>query len=437
MSGLARLQRLQKFGFLMVSASANRPIQRYQCSRTEKPQKRTSANALLNHLIFKIKSTGPITVSEYMREVLTNPVKGYYMHNDMLGEHGDFVTSPEISQIFGELLGVWCISEWVSAGKPKAIQLVELGPGRGTLTDDLLRVFSNFGRLLDSCDISVHLVEVSPKLSDIQAQRLTGKSIEVELDSNSPVYKNGITKTGRPVCWYQDIQDVPNGYSFYIAHEFFDALPIHKLQKIKDGWREMLIDIDPKLPDKLRFVLGSNMSLVAKTFVQDDEPRDHVEVCPSAAVIIQKLAQQINSYGGAALIADYGHMGEKTDTFRGFRAHQLHDVLTDPGTADLTADVDFNFMRRMVGEAASCLGPVTQHVFLKNMGIDIRLKVLLEKSNDVTVQKQLIHGYNVLMNPDQMGQRFKFFSVVPHSRLKNTLKTKMPPVAGFSTLLMT
>ncbi|KAE8601931.1 hypothetical protein XENTR_v10013837 [Xenopus tropicalis] len=429
MSGLARLR---KTAFLMVSASANCRIQRYQSSRTEKHQDSTSANALLNHLIFKIKSTGPITVSEYMREVLTNPVKGYYMHHDMLGEHGDFVTSPELSQIFGELLGVWCISEWMSAGKPKSLQLVELGPGRGTLTDDLLRVFSNFGRLLNSCDISVHLVEVSPKLSDIQAQRLTGKAIEVELDKNSPVYKKGITKTGFPVCWYQDIQDVPTGFSFYIAHEFFDALPIHKLQKTKDGWREILIDIDPGIPDKLRFVLGPNVSLVANTFVQDDEPRDHVEVCPSAAVIIQKLANQINSYGGAALIADYGHMGERTDTFRGFRAHKLHDVLSNPGTADLTADVDFNFMRRIVGEAASCLGPVTQHEFLKNMGIDIRLKVLLEKSSDVAVQKQLIHGYNILMNADQMGQRFKFFSVVPQSRLKTT----MPPVAGFSKLLM-
>ncbi|KAG8444504.1 hypothetical protein GDO86_009606 [Hymenochirus boettgeri] len=329
-------------------------------------------------------------------------------------------------------MGIWCISEWMAGGKPKSLQLVELGPGRGTLTDDLLQVFKQFGHLLDPCDISVHLVEVSPKLSDIQAQKLTGKSIEMEPDKNSPVYKKGITRSGYPVSWYQDIQDVPNGKH----NEFFDALPIHKLQKTNGGWREILIDIDPDFPEKLRFVIGSSASLVAKTFIQDDEIREHVEVCPSAAVIVQKLAHQINCYGGAGLIADYGHVGDKMDTFRGFCAHQLHDVLSAPGTADLTADVDFNFIKRMIGGIAAFLGPVTQQEFLRNMGIDIRLKALLEKSKDATVQQHLIRSYNVLMNPDQMGQRFLFFSIVPHSRLENTSKTTKPPIPGFSPLLM-
>ncbi|KAM4772873.1 protein arginine methyltransferase NDUFAF7, mitochondrial [Rhinophrynus dorsalis] len=417
-------------------------VRRNKCSNTETHKDGKPATSLLKHLIFKIKSTGPITVAEYMREVLTNPLKGYYMHHDMLGAHGDFVTSPEISQIFGELLGIWFISEWMSAGKPKAIQLVELGPGRGTLIDDILRVFHQFGHLLKPCDISVHLVEVSPKLSDIQAIKLTGKEIEMEGDENSPVYKKGITKTGLPVCWYQDLHDIPQGYTFYIAHEFFDALPIHKLQRTREGWREILIDIDPEASvEKLRFVLASTStaSLVAKTFIEDDEKKDHVEVCPSAAVIIQKLADHISSYGGAALIADYGHVGDKMDTFRGFHAHQLHDVLVAPGTADLTADVDFNFLKRMIGKRAASLGPITQQEFLKNMGIDIRLKVLLENSKDVTVKQHLTQSYNMLMNPAQMGERFKFFSVLPHSRLENkesNAKVKVQPVAGFSKLLM-
>ncbi|KAG9471855.1 hypothetical protein GDO78_022504 [Eleutherodactylus coqui] len=324
----------------------------------------------------KIKATGPLTVAEYMKEVLTNPIKGYYMHHDMLGEHGDFITSPEISQVFGELIGVWCISEWMSGGKSKSLKLVELGPGKGSLMDDILRVFSQFQHLLNSCDISVHLVEVSPKLSEIQATKLTGSIIETKYDDDSSAYKNGVTKCGLPISWYHDVQDVPEGYTFFIAHEFFDALPIHKLQKTSDGWREMLIDIDPEIPHKLRFVLGSSNSILA-TLIQADEQRDHVELSPNAAVIIQKLASQINTFGGAALIADYGHSGDKTDTFRGFRAHRLHNVLVDPGTADLTADVDFSFLKSMIGNTVASLGPITQQDFLKNMGIDLRMKVFL------------------------------------------------------------
>ncbi|XP_068087920.1 protein arginine methyltransferase NDUFAF7, mitochondrial [Hyperolius riggenbachi] len=417
---------------LKCSAYAVDTAGRHLSSKTEDFQE---GNPLLKYLTMKIKATGPITVAEYMREVLTNPLKGYYMHQDMLGEHGDFVTSPEISQIFGELIGIWCISEWISGGKPKSLNLVELGPGRGSLMSDILRVFSQFQHLLDKCDTSIHLVEVSPKLSEVQALNLTGKNIDTKPEDSSLVYKKGTTKSGLPINWYYGIQDVPPGYAFYIAHEFFDALPIHKLQKTKDGWREILIDVDPEISHKLRFVLGSSNSLVAKTFLQDSEKRTHVEVCPDAAVIVQKLASRIKSYGGAALIADYGHTGSKEDTFRGFRTHQLHEVLVDPGSADLTADVDFNFLKRMIGNEVISLGPITQHDFLRNMGIDLRLKILLEHARDAATQQHLIKSYDVLMNPNKMGERFKFFSLFPHDRLESP-KDKQYPIAGFTELQM-
>lgn len=359
------------------------------------------------------------------------------MHHDMLGEHGDFITSPEISQVFGELIGIWCISEWISGGKSKSLKLVELGPGKGSLMDDILRVFSQFQHLLNSCDISIHLVEVSPKLSEIQAIKLTGDNIPTQYDENTLAYKKGITKSGLHISWYHDVQDVPAGYTFFVAHEFFDALPIHKLQKTSEGWREMLIDVDPEIPHKLRFVLGSSNSLLTKTFIQADEKRNHIEFSPNAGVIIEKLASQINSLGGAALIADYGHSGDKTDTFRGFRAHQLHNVLIDPGTADLTADVDFSFLKRIVGNTVACLGPITQQEFLKNMGIDLRMKILLENNKDATTQQHLIQSYDFLMDPCKMGQRFNFFSMFPHSRMERingSSKVDIHPVAGFTPL---
>nr|XP_021517205.1 protein arginine methyltransferase NDUFAF7, mitochondrial-like [Meriones unguiculatus]XP_021517206.1 protein arginine methyltransferase NDUFAF7, mitochondrial-like [Meriones unguiculatus] len=267
------------------------------------------------HLMYKIKSTGPITVAEYMKEVLTNPVKGYYMHHDMLGEKGDFITSPELSQIFGELIGIWFVSEWMTSGKNTAFQLVELGPGRGTLMGDILRVFSQLESVLKNCDFSIHLVEVSQKLSEIQALTLTEEKVPLETDAESLVYMKAVTKSGIPISWYRDLKDVPKGYSFYLAHEFFDVLPVHKFQKTAKGWREVFVDIDPQVPDKLRFVLAPGAT-PAEAFIQHDEKRDHVEVCPEAGVIIQELSQRIALNGGAALIVDYGHDGTKTDTFR-------------------------------------------------------------------------------------------------------------------------
>ncbi|XP_019404151.1 PREDICTED: protein arginine methyltransferase NDUFAF7, mitochondrial, partial [Crocodylus porosus] len=398
----------------------------------------------LQRLALRIRTAGPLSVAEYMREALTHPAQGYYMHHDMLGEKGDFVTSPEISQIFGELIGIWYVSEWMATGKPKTFQLVELGPGRGTLTDDILRVFHQLGSLLNKCNISIHLVEVSPKLSEIQALTLTGENIQPESDDTSSFYMKGTSKTGIPIFWYRTLQDVPEGNSFYLAHEFFDALPIHKFQRTEKGWREVLIDIDPEVPDKLRFVLAPAVTPAAKYFIQDEEPRDHVEVCPDAGVLIQKLACRIEKDGGAALIADYGHDGTKTDTFRGFRNHKLHDVLIAPGTADLTADVDFSYLRRMTQGRVAALGPIAQQEFLKNMGIDVRLQVLLQNSHDVTVREQLIRGYQMLTDPKKMGERFYFFALLPHHRLKSSDKQVNPghakspvsaPIAGFGELL--
>ncbi|KFV97687.1 NADH dehydrogenase [ubiquinone] complex I, assembly factor 7, partial [Eurypyga helias] len=373
---------------------------------------------------------------------LLSPPQGYYTRHGGVGEGGDFVTSPEISQVFGELIGIWYISEWIAMGKPKAFQLVELGPGRGTLTDDILRVFNQLGSLLSKCDVSIHLVEVSPKLSDIQAQMLTGGKVQANPEDES-AYMKGISKTGIPIFWYRDIQDVPPGYSFYLAHEFFDALPIHKFQRTERGWREVLVDIDPEVPDRLRFVLSPSSTPATENFIQPEETRDHVEVCPEAGVIIQRLASRIEKDGGAALVADYGHDGTATDTFRGFRNHKLHDVLTAPGTADLTADVDFRYLQKMTEGRTAMLGPIKQREFLKNMGIDLRLQVLLQNSRDTATREQLLHSSDMLMNPEKMGDRFKFFALLPHHRLAPPDNNQKPelappslPVAGFGELLL-
>uniref|UniRef100_A0A3P8NZ84 Protein arginine methyltransferase NDUFAF7 n=1 Tax=Astatotilapia calliptera TaxID=8154 RepID=A0A3P8NZ84_ASTCA len=399
--------------------------------------------SMLRHLTSKIKATGPIPVAEYMREVLTNPVTGYYVRNNMLGPEGDFITSPEISQIFGELIGVWIISEWMGAGQPKQLQLVELGPGKGSLASDVIRVFSQLQSVLGGASVSLHLVEVSPALSLLQAQNLTGNRSQEADAEDDLVYRRGETEAGLPVSWYRRLDDVPTGFSIFVAHEFFDALPIHKFQ---DGER-LEGGVGGHRPREAGHAevcrgAGSDPGLdVARA----DEKRDHVEVSAEGGVIVQQLARRIIEDGGAALIIDYGHNGTKTDTFRGFKGHQLHDVLASPGSADLTADVDFNYLRRMAGGGVACLGPVTQNTFLKNMGIDTRMQILLRNCSDPSTRKQLISSYNMLTNPAKMGERFHFFSLLHPSRLAKPQKPqglklekkKSPaplPVAGFTEL---
>ncbi|XP_057678648.1 protein arginine methyltransferase NDUFAF7, mitochondrial isoform X2 [Corythoichthys intestinalis] len=397
-------------------------------------------NAMLRHLISKIKATGPISVAEYMREALTNPAMGYYVKKNMLGADGDFVTSPEISQIFGELLGVWAVSEWMAAGRPDRLQLVELGPGRGSLAADVLRVFGQLRSVLSAASASLHLVEVSPVLSRLQARTLIGTE---GAEAEEPVYKSGRTSAGTPVSWYRRLDDVPPGFSIFLAHEFFDALPVHKFQRTERGWREVMVDADPDAPGRLRLAVAPAPTLASVTLVQPDETRDHVEVCAEGGVVVRQLARRVSGHGGAALIADYGHDGTKTDTFRGFKGHRLHDPLEAPGCADLTADVDFSYVRRVAEPLAACVGPLAQRVFLRNMGIDVRMQVLL-RNCDRSAREQLTASYRVLMDGAEMGERFLFMALLHPSRLEEPemaaglkLQKKKPaqlPVAGFAQL---
>ncbi|MEQ2174630.1 hypothetical protein GOODEAATRI_009829 [Goodea atripinnis] len=262
----------------------------------------------------------------------------------------------------------------MGAGRPEHLQLVELGPGRGSLAADILRVFSQLQSVVGGASVSVHLVEVSPALSQLQAETLTGKRNMEASSEDDPVYRHGETAARVSVSWYRRLEDVP----------------------------------------------------------------------AEGGVIVQQLARRIEEEGGAALIADYGHDGTGTDTLRGFKGHQLHDVLSTPGSADLTADVDFSFLRRMAGGGVACLGPVTQRTFLKNMGIDVRMQVLLRNCSDPSTRKQLISSYDMLTNPSKMGERFHFFSLLHPSRLavpkkpqglKLEKKSPAPlPVAGFTEL---
>ncbi|KAG1682055.1 Protein arginine methyltransferase NDUFAF7, mitochondrial [Nymphon striatum] len=421
---------------------------------------KSNVTPLLKQLEAKLRLTGPITIADYMKEVLVNPVQGYYMSKDVFGPRGDFVTSPEISQIFGELIAVWFLLEWKKMGECKPLHIIELGPGRGTLSSDLLRVISKYSDL--SKHVSLHFVEVSPHLRAMQEELLCKNASPTLKETSQKLTHHGI-----PVHWYSDLKEVPPGFTCLIANEFFDALPIHKFVKKESGWKEVLIDVDfDSGPHHLKYVLSNGPTPASKIFIQVDllclrktgintrrqvtaplvephyqqehygkqafsknESKDQVEVCPKAGIITQDISRRIKECGGCALIADYGHCGDNGDTFRAFKNHKLHHPLCEPGTADLTASVDFSYINRIVADDAISFGPISQESFLKSLGIKIRFQKLMKVANPEE-EKTLRSAYEMLIDPCDMGGKFKFLAIFP-AVLKDFL-IKFPPT-GFSS----
>jgi len=410
--GMLRISTTPKFGIGLIKTLSTENV-------ISSSAKSPDLEKLGRELRGRIRFSGPITVAEYMREVLTNPVHGFYhgLAGEVLGTQGHFITSPEISQMFGECLAVWFVNEWMKMGEPKDIHFVELGPGKGTLMSDLLRTFSKLkSPILEG--LTVGLVEVSQGLKKVQKETLC------ESDSNK-------TKYGEcSVNWYGSVDDIPDGFTIYLAHEFFDALPIHKFKNTAEGWRELLIDIDDDDDGspKFRWVMSKNAT-PACVLINEFSDQVETEICPQAGIVLDKISQKIVNFGGLCLVADYDSDIHSGDTLRAFRKHQQVDPLELPGTADLTADVNFEYLKSKVHPNATFWGPSPQGQFLQSLGIGTRCKQLISTSKDDTEQRNVYEAYRTLTTPDAMGERFKFAAIFPTSM--SFIHQKYPPV-GFS-----
>jgi len=338
-----------------------------------------------------IKAAGPMPVWRYMELCLSHPEHGYYVSRDPLGREGDFTTSPEISQMFGELLGLWAASVWKAAGEPKTLRLIELGPGRGTMMADALRALRVLPTLYQS--LSMHLVEINPVLRDKQQATLAGI---------------------RNVHWHERFDEVPDGPAVILANEYFDVLPIHQAVKRDDGWHDRVIEIG----DAGELVFG---------VAADPIPRFEVllpplvRMAPPGAVFewrpdteIMDLARRVRDQGGAALIIDYGHVrSDVGDTFQAIASHSYADPLQHPGRADLTAHVDFEALGRAAdGVGARVHGPVTQGDFLKRLGIETRALSLMAKASP-QVSEDIAGALTRLTGEGRgaMGSMFKVIGV--------------------------
>ncbi|WP_232824929.1 class I SAM-dependent methyltransferase [Primorskyibacter marinus] len=341
---------------------------------------------LMRILRTRIAAEGPIPVADFMAESLLHPVHGYYATRDPLGARGDFTTAPEISQMFGELIGLCLAQSWLDQGAPASFTLAELGPGRGTMMADILRATARVPGFHDAAGI--YLVEASATLRARQAEVLAG---------HAPT-------------WLDNAADLPDAPLWLVANEFFDALPIRQYVRNGAAWCERRVG---QSDEGLRFGSAAPAPVSALAHRLDDaKDGDLVEHCPAATTIIQTVGQRIADHGGAALIADYGDWRSLGDTLQALQAHASVDPLAAPGEADLTAHVDFEALARATPSAHTRL--TTQGVFLERLGITARAQQLAEVLSG-TARESHIAAHRRLTHPSEMGTLFKLLGLFPQT----------------------
>lgn len=338
---------------------------------------------LQTHLLARIAQDGPLSVAEYMTECLLNPTMGYYATHDPLGVAGDFVTAPEISQMFGELVGLALAQAWIDQGQPSEFTLAEAGPGRGTLMADILRAARAVPGFAEAARVT--LIEASPVLRDTQRKTLA---------DHGPV-------------WIDNIKDLPGAPLFFVANEFFDALPVR--QFVRDGrfWRERCVGA---ADGRLQFGLSAPCRRPDLDHrIEDTKDGDLVEICPMGQRIAADIGALIDVRGGTALLIDYGDWRSLGDTLQALRNHAHADPLDNPGQADLTAHVDFEALCLAAPCAHSRVTP--QGVFLERLGISSRAEVLAGSGR--TARKDVAAAHHRLTHPEEMGTLFKVLGLYP------------------------
>ncbi len=340
---------------------------------------------LARQLARRIVAAGPISIADYMAECLLDSEHGYYCTRDPFGTAGDFVTAPEISQMFGEMVGLALAQAWVDQGRPTRFTLAELGPGRGTLMADILRATRAVPGFTKAA--RVHLVEASANLRRVQQQTL------------APV----------KAIWCDSADDLPGAPLFVVANEFFDALPVRQFTRDPHGWRERQVGL---LDDRLSFGLSAPAPIAALDHrLGDTRAGDIVETCAPARPVIQAISSHIATHGGAVLIVDYGGWHSLGDTLQALRAHQPADPLATPGEADLTAHVDFEALAKAAKDVT--VSPMTrQGVFLERLGITARAQALAGRLSGTTLESH-IAAHRRLTHPQELGSLFKILAVTP------------------------
>jgi NADH dehydrogenase [ubiquinone] 1 alpha subcomplex assembly factor 7 len=344
---------------------------------------------LATRIAGRIRREGALSIAAFMAMALHDPEDGYYARHDPLGRAGDFITAPEISQIFGELIGLWCADFWQRIGRPDPVFLVELGPGSAALIGDFLRAAAtlpDFRRALD-----LYLVEASPLLRAVQRRVLA---------TAEPRFVAGIDA-------------LPQGPLLLVANEFLDALPIRQLVRGRADWGERVVSLDEA--NRLIFADGPEspaLSLLVPPALRRRPPGTIVEICPAAVALGAALGERLATQPGAALFVDYGYFPSAPGpTLAAVRRHAAAAVLEDPGSADLSAHVDFaGFAAAARAAGAVVHGPMAQGRFLAALGAEARLGALSARATPAQ-RARLASGLERLIDPEQMGSLFKVLAL--------------------------
>jgi SAM-dependent MidA family methyltransferase len=340
-----------------------------------------------------ISANGPISVTDYFALCLADPEHGYYRTRHPFGRAGDFITAPEISQLFGEMLGIFMINAWQRHGEPRDVRLVEIGPGRGTMMADMLRVIARAAPNLYET-ASVHLVETSALLKLTQMETLSSH--------------------GDKVSWHESFDGLPDGFTLLAANELFDAIPIRQFVKTESGFRERMVGLDEN--DELCFTLGVATLDPAMLPQGISPPPDGeiFEVAPARQSVMLTICERLISNHGTAVIIDYGHMVSNFgDTLQAVRAHDYDPPLANPGLADLTSHVDFeNLARTAVAAGVHLNGCMYQGDFLVALGIEQRAAAL-GRDKDEQKQAEIVEALHRLAGSGSgyMGELFKVMTV--------------------------
>jgi NADH dehydrogenase [ubiquinone] 1 alpha subcomplex assembly factor 7 len=330
----------------------------------------------------QIKSTGPVTLHDFITQVLYDPNDGYYATKVPIGRTGDYITAPEIIQVFGEVIALWLVDVWQKAGSPTPFHLIEIGPGRGTMMVDILRTLKSLKVPLH--ELTIHLIEVSPLLKDIQKTTLSFYSASL--------------------YWHEDLSTLPQnqGYCLMIANEFWDALPIQQHVKVNESWVERLVGLEDDA-----FIFLPNEPTVKET-------------SPAMPGLVDQISQHLKIKGGAALFIDYGYDQPDAigDTLQALQNHEKQSPLIHIGQADLTHHVDFHRLSTLFQEAGlNVHGPVSQGDFLKSNGFELRTEQLCEQATP-DQQGSLQTAAVRLTHPFQMGDLFKVIAVTNPATLQ-------------------
>ena len=341
----------------------------------------------------RIDESGPLTIAEYMTDALGHDEHGYYTTRDPFGASGDFTTAPEISHVFGELIGAWCVEVWRTMNAPDPVRVVELGPGRGTLLADAGRIWRRMAPELAAA-ARLHLVETSPAL------RARQQAMLAELRP-------------RPLAaWHTRLAEVPEGPTILLANEFFDGLPIHQYVRRNDAWRERLVGLASA---------GDGFALVEGPVIELADAGDELvaaegkikELCPAAEALVADIGVRVAGHRGAALVIDYGPSRNAFgDTLQAVRRHRHADPLAEPGLTDLSHHVDFQRLCQAAERAgARTFGPIPQGLLLGRLGIGERTEALANAASSPQRADVIRGAVRRLVHPGRMGVLFKALAI--------------------------